>query len=134
MPLRPAEKEPRWEVVRDPQGFAKWEQAWRGDDGPAGVLRADLLDYDSVVVLAVRAGSRVVAGAILNTSSEVVGISNVFADSQAASPDWAGCLALTGTLFPELTPVGYESGAALDAARVHGFKTAGPLRVWVYEG
>ena len=74
------------------------------------------------------------AGAVLNRSSEVVGISNFFADAQIASACWEGCLALASTIFPRSILVGYESGNALDAARTHGFDTAGPLRVWLHEG
>jgi hypothetical protein len=43
------------------------------------VLRADVLDHDSVAVLAARSGDRIVAGAIATRGSNVVGISNFFA-------------------------------------------------------
>ena len=125
---------PRWERVRTPGGLATWEQAWRGGDGPAGVFRAELLDHDSVAVLAARIGELVVAGAVLNRSSTVVGISNFFAEPRATSAGWSGCLALAGALYPASTFVGYESGDGLVAARSHGFETVGPLRVWVNEG
>lgn len=125
---------PRWEIVQDDDTFATWELAWRGDEGPPGVLLVDLLSHDSVAVLAAHVGDRVVAGAVLNRSSEVVGITNFFADSQIASACWDGCLALAGTIFPRSILVGYESGNALDAARTHGFDTAGSLRVWLHEG
>jgi hypothetical protein len=42
----------RWEVVRDGDGLAAWERAWRGNDGPPGVFRTEILDHDSVSVLA----------------------------------------------------------------------------------
>jgi hypothetical protein len=125
---------PRWERVRTPGGLATWEQAWRGGDGPPGVFRAELLDDDSVAVLAARSGERVVAGAILNRSSTVVGISNFFAEPHVTSAGWSGCLTLAGALYPASTFVGYESGDGLLAARNHGFETVGPLRVWVHDG
>jgi len=124
---------PRWEIVQDVDTFVTWERAWRGDERPPGVLLVDLLHHDSVAVLAAHLGDRVVAGAVLNRSSEVVGITNFFADSQIASACWDGCLDLAGTLFPRSFLVAYQSGNALDAARTHGFDTAGPLRVWLYE-
>jgi hypothetical protein len=124
---------PRWEVVRDRGGLAAWEQAWRGSDGPAGVFRTELLDNYAVTVLAARAGGGVVAGAVLNRSSKVVGISNFFTRDPGDAASWSGCLALAATLFPESTFVGYESSQTLGAARAHGFETVGPLRVWIRE-
>jgi hypothetical protein len=123
----------RWEVVHDRNGLAAWEQAWRGNDGPPGAFRTELLDHDSVSMLAARRGDRVVAGAILNRHSRVVGISNSFTYDPDGAASWSGCLALAGTLFPGSTFVGYESGQTLVAARTHGFETVGPLRVWIRE-
>ena len=124
---------PVWEVVRSPELFARWERAWRGEDGPAGVFRAELLGHGSVTLLAARAGSRVSAGAVLNRSAGVVGLSNVFAAPAGPPADWAGCLALADALFAGSTLVGYQAGEALAAARAHGFRTAGPLRVWSFD-
>jgi len=87
-----------------------------------------------VVVLAARTSERVVAGAVLNRSADVVGLSNFFSESRITSASWGGCLALAGTLFPGSVLVGHESGDALDAARDHGFETTGSLRVWLFEG
>jgi hypothetical protein len=130
----PTAGEVAWDVVRAADDFAAWERAWRGDDGPAGVLRAGLLDHPAVTVLAARDGDRVSAGAVLYHGAGVVGISNLFADPGRGSAAWAGCLALVDTTFPRSTLVGYESGDALDAALAAGFRTAGALRVWVCEG
>jgi hypothetical protein len=132
-PIPPSPDAARWEVVHDGDGLAAWEQAWRGNDGPPGVFRTELLDHDSVTVLAARCGDRVVAGAVLNRGSSVVGISNFFTADPFASASWSGCLALAGTLLPGSTFVGYESGHELVAARTHGFETMGPLRVWIHE-
>jgi len=129
-PAGPAAVDTAWEVVREPEVFASWERGWRGDDGPVGVLRADLVGHASVTVLAVRDGDRVSAGAVLNRSAGTVGISNVFADPEGPPADWPGCLALADALFPKSTFVGYEQGEALDAALTSGFRTAGLLRVW----
>jgi hypothetical protein len=130
---RPGPGSPRWEVVDDRDGLAAWEQAWRGSDGPAGVFRAELLGHDAVTVLAARAGDDVVAGAVLNRSSNVVGISNFFAEDPGADASWPGCLALAGTLFPGWPLVGYGSRRELVGPRSHGFETVGPLRVWIHD-
>jgi hypothetical protein len=121
------------EVVHDRVGLAAWERAWGGNEGPPGVFRAGLLDHDSVSVLATRRSDRVVAGAVLNRSSRVVGISNFFTHDPDGAVSWSGCLALAGTLFLGSTFVGYESDHTLVAARTQGFEAVGPLRVWIHE-
>jgi hypothetical protein len=123
-----------WTIVRDLDAFSRWEQAWRGVDGPPGVLRSDLLGYESVAVLVAREGDRVVAGAVLNRSAEVVGISNFFAAPDIAAVSWDGCVAFASTLFPGSTFVGYAAGVELAMALAGGFESAGPLRVWVRDG
>jgi len=120
---------PPWEVVSNPEMFALWEQAWRGL-GARDVLRVDLLGHPSVKVLAAMAGERVVAGAVLNRSATVVGVSNFFAEPGSAGESWSGCLALADTLFAGATLVGYERGDGLETARAKGFRTVGSLRVW----
>ena len=129
-----AEPPAGWTLVRDLDVFATWERAWRGDDGPPGVLRGELLEYESVAVLGAHVGDQVVAGAVLNRTSEVVGISNFFADPATVTASWEGCVAFVSALFPSSTLVGYASGVELDVACAHGFNTAGPLRVWMREG
>lgn len=119
-------------MVRDADDFAMWEQAWRGDDGHPGVLLIDLLGHDSLAVLAGYADDALVAGAVLNRTAEVVGISNFFAAPGIASPSWEGCVEFAVALFPGSTLVGYQSSGASD--RAPGFDSAGPLRVWLHEG
>ena len=129
-----ADPVPGWTRVLDRDGLSAWEAAWRGDDGPTGLFRADLLDRESVAVLALYAADLLVAGAVLNRSSTVVGVSNVFAAPGSDADAWAGCVAYAASIFPEVPIVGYESGDALVAAGDHGFATAGPLRVWILDG
>lgn len=131
--LRRSVTSPRWAKVGDADAFAAWETAWRGHDGPPGVLLVDLLGHDSVSVLAASDGDRVVAGAVLNRSTEVVGITNFFADPGIARASWDGCVSLAAELFPRSILAGYESGSALEDARTSGFEAVGPLRVWIRE-
>jgi hypothetical protein len=121
---------PEWATVRDVGGLSTWELAWRGDEGPSGIFQAALLDNDAVAVLVARTTTGVVAGAVLNRSSDAIGISNFFLRPGAPANTWAGCLAFAENLYPGSTVVGYASGTALQAARDHGFAKAGPLRVW----
>jgi hypothetical protein len=122
---------PRWTVVNSADAFVSWESAWRGHDGPFDVLRPSLLSLASVTMLAAVSNERVVAGAILNHGSEVIGISNFFTEDDTMAESWQGCLAFVDTLFPGATLVGYESGIDLPVVRSTGFVTAGPMRVWV---
>lgn len=108
-----------------PGELAKWEDAWRAKDGPKDLFRAGHLDHGSVTVLAAYRHDAVVAGAILNCSSTVVGISNVFVGPGAGLDLWPACLALAGELFPGKPVVGYESGVSLLQAERNGFQTAG---------
>jgi hypothetical protein len=105
---------------RDRVGPPEWERAW-GE--PLGLFVPALLA--EVQFLAARSGGRIVAGAILNRSGDVVGISNVFGG------DWAGAVATATRLYPGLALVGYAAGNDLAAARRQGFDVIGPLRVWM---
>jgi hypothetical protein len=124
----------RWELVSNPDDFATWVEAWRGEDGPKGVLRSEILERNSVAVLAARAGDRVIAGSVLSGDSNVVGISNFFVIENTTQAGWSGCLALARSLNPTAVIVGYESGDGLAVAQQAGFETAGPLRVWIHDG
>jgi hypothetical protein len=122
---------PRWTVVSGADAFVSWERVWRGHDGPFEVLRPALVSMASVTMLAAVADERVVAGAILNHGSEVIGISNFFTEDDTTAENWQGCLAFVDTLFPGVTLVGYESEIDLPVVRSIGFVAAGPMRVWV---
>ncbi len=101
----------------------------------AGSIRwASDSDHDGLVRLDGYAGTRVVAGARLNRSADVVGVSNVAGTGATLDDIWPGLLGAINTRFPELPIVGYESGDALDAALRHAFTPIGPLRVWIKPG
>jgi hypothetical protein len=122
---------PTWERVVRPDELAEWEDGWRADDGPKDLFRAEILEHASVAVLAARWHDAVVAGAILNCSSAVLGISNVFIADGVDLDPWPGCVALALELFPDRPLVGYESGENLLWAEHSGFQKTGPLRVWI---
>jgi hypothetical protein len=95
------------------------------------VLRAELLANLTVTVLAAHIDEHIVGGAVLNASTAVVGISNLFADHELAPVAWRRCLASASALFPDKTLVGYVTGGGLDAATRHGSEPVGPLRIWL---
>jgi hypothetical protein len=119
-----------WSEVVTPVQLDEWQMAWSSSDDPNTFLPA-LLDDEGVVVLAGRSDGIVVAGAVLNRSTSVVGVSNVFAGDKHAESVWPELLAQAGNYFSACVLVGYESGNALAAARAAGFHSAGPLRVWL---
>jgi hypothetical protein len=124
-----------WEVIREPEDLTRWERVWRGDDGPEGLFRPELLTNDAVVFLAARRHDQVAAGAVLNRASNaVVGISNMFSDALDVAACWSDCIATASSMFSGATLVGYESGEMLESARAHGFEATGALRVWVSDG
>jgi hypothetical protein len=125
--------EPTWVRMHEASELAAWETAWSGGIPPQGLFRADLLAIDAVAVLVAYEADRIVAGAVLNRSAEVVGVSNVFSLPGRKHAAWQGCLARASTLYPGVTMVGYQSGDDLDIALGHGFETSGPLRVWIHD-
>ncbi len=115
----------------DASMFPAWEATWRGD-GPADVLRSELVDVAGVTALATTgADGAIVGGATLfATTDELVGISNVFAPAVARDAMWRGIVAWAAMHRPGATLVGYERGADLAAAWRIGFEPVAPLRVW----
>jgi hypothetical protein len=97
-------------------------------------IHDQLLARDNIVVVAGRCSATdedIVAGAVLNRSESVVGISNLFARDGDLDAAWSACLAFTGDRFPALPAVGYEAGAPLASALRHGFESIGQLRIWI---
>ncbi|MFF5216968.1 hypothetical protein [Micromonospora sp. NPDC000442] len=102
--------------------------AWAHAHGGGSVFRPDLLTDPRVRILGLADGhGGWSGGAVLHDAGEVVGVSNVFARDAAPEQVWAGvCAAGAGRHL-----VGYEQDADLAPARRHGFRTIGPLRVWL---
>jgi hypothetical protein len=78
-----------------------------------------------------RRGFKVVAGFMLYRSDDVVGVSNVVAETADAAAVWRSLGLLAAQTFPRLPLVGYESGHELKAAVDAGFEAGDKLRVWV---
>jgi hypothetical protein len=60
----------------------------------------------------------------------VIGLSNVFDTGGDLDSAWPGAAAAVEALWGSMPVVGYDSGAALDAARRAGFDSIGELVVW----
>ncbi len=126
-----------WQPIRTAAKLAAWEAAWRsasGDDPARPRLFPPMLLADpQVVFLAVYQEGRIVAGAILNRTDTVVGLSNLFCTEGEVVAWWANCVVAADTLFPGLALVGYEHGQDLANAQAVGFGELGPLRIWVQQ-
>lgn len=127
-----------WFVHRAPRAgetALTWSEApsldeWTAAAGLDGIIRAPLPDDPAIRILAGRraAGGAVAAGAILNATGDVVGLSNVFS---AAPGVWRDLPAVAAGAFPGRAIVGYERADALAEAVDAGFAPVHPLRVWL---
>ena len=115
-----------WSFVETPAELASWAAAHGGGD----VFRAALLDDPEVRILVRHLHGGGLAGAIANRAAGVVGVSNVFAPGTAEGA-WEGLVHAIGVMFPGEAIVGYDTGQHLRAALSQGFRTIGPLRVWM---
>ena len=121
-----------WSVVEDQVALGEWEAAWSTDGDPSRLFVSELLDVPGLSFLRATVGRSIVAGAIVNRSDRVAGVSNLFASGDSVAA-WTGCVAAVSARLPGVDLVGYETGAALSVARRVGFRSVGSLRVWIRE-
>lgn len=121
----------RWSVLTTDEQLDEWEAAWAGTAEGAGFFKPSLLEDATIAVLASYEGDRIVAGAIANRSSTVIGLGNVFDVAGDLESGWVAAAALATALWGEMTIVGYDSGDSLDAAHRGGFQSIGELAVWL---
>jgi len=84
----------------------------------------------SVALVALLKAERIQAGAIINASERVLGISNVF----SLDPEldmWPLLKAAIRRRVGHALLVGWEAGEALEAACAAGFEAVHPMRVWI---
>jgi hypothetical protein len=117
----------RWTAVSTGEEFAQWLQA----GGLVDVLPESLLRERSVRVLQRKRANDLSAGAVLNRTGSVVGLSNVFTLNGPLDEVWADLVVLAAQEFPSCPIVGYERGEDLDAAIRTGFNDLAGLRVWL---
>ena len=115
-----------WRTVDRSAELAVWATA----HGNAHAFRDILLVERDISILAVGDRKEPAAGAVLNRSGPVVGVSNFFCRGVDRGLVWRDVAAATSLEFPGLPLVGYESGEDLRHAVANGFATIGPLRVW----
>ncbi len=121
----------RWRVVEADDELARWEDAWgEGENAPRLFLPA-LRKEPGVHFLIGERDGQTAAGAILNQTGGVVGVSNVFAaPDEEPARCWRSLAARATEIFPGAALVGYEYGPSLAWAQAAGFAPLHPLRVW----
>jgi hypothetical protein len=121
-------------IVTGKAGLIAWEQSWAGKEVNAAaiseprVFMPSLLADTNVVFVSFQGEGGIAGGGILNRGAEVVGLSNLFGSK--IDLVYRSLAAMAGEIFPGLPLVGYEHGKELAAAKLAGFETVGPLRVW----
>jgi hypothetical protein len=116
-----------WTVVKTVEDLACWVTA----RGLVDVLAPRLLRDHTVRILRCEREPDVLAGAILNRTGPVVGISNVFSQGMALDEVWDELGDFSAHEFPSLPVVGYARGENLNAALAVGFAALAPLRIWL---
>jgi hypothetical protein len=120
-----------WAVVTTEEQLGEWEIAWAELPQGSDFFRRSLLEDETIGVLAGYDGDRIVAGAIANRSTTVIGLSNVFDASGDLESAWVSSAAAAATLWGEMPIVSYDSRPSLDAAHSAGFESIGELVVWL---
>jgi hypothetical protein len=135
--------EPSRRIAAQPERLGKVESitelehgqaAWRGNDPPLAspVFLPALLDDPSITILAAWHGAAIVAGCILNRDSfNVVGLSNLFAAGAGRDRHFAAAIDQAIAFARGAMLVGYDSGQDLTIMHACGFRSAGPLCIWV---
>lgn len=127
----------RWTVLQEPSELAKWEATWwrratPGDTTPKPRLfPAALLHASDVAFVAGFVDDKLVAGCVLASSDDVVGLSCSFYETVDPIATESDLLSEIHRLHPDRPVVSYESGERLRAARLGGFEPVGALRVWL---
>ena len=122
----------RWVSINNDADLARWEQAWRPNEGGSKprMFRPKLLSRPGIRFVYGLIEDTPVGGGVLTTAGGVTGLSNVFASGIAMGVVLRGLAKVAWARHPTQPLVGYESGADLEAARRVGFEAVGHLRVW----
>ena len=122
-----------WIKIASKDDLAAWEHAWKDNDSipakrqfPNAILeRQDVSIWGRCNQDSSDGTIRFDAGVIANTSSDCVGLSNLFGRNA-----YPAAATLCAGIAPSLPVVGYERGQDLDDALNAGFTMTGQLRVW----
>jgi hypothetical protein len=123
-----------WQQVTSAEELLRWEEAWSHTTLPdKRIFLPPLLHDPDIAIMAAYKEDAIVAGAIANRTTDVVGISNVFMPDQEVEWYWEGLIRRISAYYPALPLVGYERDEDLTMALQVGFTMLGPLCVWEKE-
>ena len=121
-----------WRQVTTPAELDRWEAVWNANGSPTDsrVFLPAVLANETIALFAAHRGDTVIAGCAANRSADAVGFSNFF---EADDDDLvvAGAIGEVARFGNGLPVVGYEGGQALARLLRLGFRSVGPLRVWI---
>jgi hypothetical protein len=122
-----------WRPVTTTGQLEGWEAAWRKNGSPTetAVFVPNLLADATITLLGGYRGDAVVAGCAGNRSADAVGFSNFFVEDGEEPLAVAGAIAEVARFGAGLPIVGYLAGERLAQAAGLGFRSVGPLRIWV---
>ncbi|WP_409275908.1 hypothetical protein V1499_10080 [Neobacillus sp. SCS-31] len=115
-----------WRVISTEEDLAQWATTSELD----GVIKPDLLKLKNVKVFILQKNDGIY-GFIANLNANVVGISNVFSVGMENENLWRDIPQVVANQFPGLPLGGYEHNDTLEAAHLAGWRSLGPLRVWI---
>jgi hypothetical protein len=129
----PGRGDSTWRRVTTADELERWEGAWRENGSPTDspVFVPDLLADPTIALFAAYRGGAIVAGCAANRSIDAVGFSNFFVAGGDEDLLMAGAVSEVARFGAGLPVVGYEAGEMLARSRGLGFRTVGPLRVWL---
>ncbi|GHO69718.1 hypothetical protein KSC_086100 [Ktedonobacter sp. SOSP1-52] len=122
----------QWRQITSEKELLRWEEAWSQTSLSQNQLFLPTLLHDAdICFIAAYKAKQIVAGAIANRTTGVVGLSNVFTPEQEPEKYWEGLVSMIATCYPDLPIVGYEQDESLETALRAGFTLLGPLSVWL---
>jgi hypothetical protein len=123
-----------WSEIDSAAQLAEWETAWGAAPTALPFFRPALLADESIAILARYEGDRIVAGAVANRSAAAIGLSNVFDHGDDLESAYRDAARAAQQRCGSMPVVGYDSDAALEAARRARFVVIGDLAVWIRPG
>lgn len=115
-----------WHTIQTEEEVVNWTTACELE----GIITADILRHPDVKIFK-KGVFNDEKGFIVNQGAKVIGISNVFSKDGNNKEYWSEIPQIVSTRFLRLPLVGYEHGEGLKAALKSGWKSIGPLRVWI---